>query len=69
MNNLFFYSTFTMFFFQIFTLCLYPFWKYYSLSNSSYNIAFSFSHVPNLFFKMFISKVKFPIFRLIITIV
>ncbi len=39
------------------------------LSNSSCNIAFFFSHAANLFFRMFISKIKFPIFRFIIPMV
>ncbi len=69
MNILFLCSTFALFFLQISTLCLYPFWKSLSLSNSSCNIAFSFSFVTNLFFKLFTSKVKFPIFRLIIPMV
>jgi len=48
MNISIFYSTSALFFFQISTLCLYPFWKSFSLSNSSYNIAFSFSPIANL---------------------
>ncbi len=41
MNILIFYSTSTLFFFQISTLCLYPFWKSLSLSNYPCNIALS----------------------------
>jgi len=69
MSILFFYSASTLFFLQISTLCLYPFWKSLSLSNSSYNTAFSFSLVSNLFFKVFTCKLKFPIFRFIIAMV
>jgi hypothetical protein len=50
-------------------LCLYSLWKFLSLSNSTCNIAFFFSYVANLFFKLFTFKFKFPIFKLIITIV
>jgi hypothetical protein len=41
----------------------------FSLSNSTYNITFSFFLVANLFFRLFTSKVKFPIFRFIIAMV
>jgi len=50
-------------------LCLYSLWKSFSLSNSTYNIAFSFTSVANLFFRLLTSKFKFPIFKLIIAIV
>jgi hypothetical protein len=69
MNTLIFYLASTLSFFQISTLCLYPFWKSFSLSNSSYHIAFSFSPMANLFFKLLTSKFKFPIFRFIIVVV
>ncbi len=49
MSTLIFCSTSTLLFLQISTLCLYPFLMFLSLSNSSYNIAFSFSLVANLF--------------------
>ncbi len=52
MNILIFYSASTLFFFQISTLCLYPFWKSLSLSNSSYNITFPLSPIVNLFFRL-----------------
>ncbi len=68
MNTLFFCSAFALFFFYISTLCLYPFWKLISLSNSSYNTTF-FSLVTNLFFKVFTLRVKFPIFRFKIAMV
>jgi hypothetical protein len=67
--NIFYFSAFFLFFLQISTLCLYPFWNSLSLSNSSYNIAFSFSLVTNLFFRMFTYKIKFPIFKLTIATV
>jgi len=69
MNILFFHSAFAMFFLQISTLCLYPFWNSLSLSNSSCNIAFSFSLVTDMFFRVFTSKVKFPIFKITIAMV
>jgi hypothetical protein len=69
MNILIFWSTFALFFLEISTLCLYPFWKSLSLSNSSYSIAFSFSLITNLFFRLLTSKVKFPIFRITIAMV
>jgi hypothetical protein len=69
MSNLFVYSAFTLFFLQISTFCLYPFWKSFSLSISSYNITFSFSPINNIFFIMFTSKVKFPVSRFIIAMV
>jgi len=69
MSILIFYLAFALFFLQISKLCLYPLWKSLSLSNSSYNVTFSFSPIANLFFKMFISIVKFPIFRLTIAMV
>jgi len=69
MNTFIFYLIFSLFFLHISTLCLYPFWKSLSLSNSSYSIAFSFSPVANLLFKLFTSIFKFPIFRLLITMV
>ncbi len=58
-----------MFFLHISTLCLYPFWKSLSLSSSSYKDAFSFSPVTNLFFELFTSIIKFPIFKLTIAII
>jgi hypothetical protein len=69
MNTLIFCSTSTMFFLQISTLCLYLFWKFISLFNSSYSTTFSFSPLANLFFKLLTSKFKFPIFKLTIAIV
>ncbi len=69
MSTWIFCSTSTLFFLQISTLCLYPFLNSLSLSYSSYNIAFSFSLVANMFSRVFTSKVKFPIFRLIIAMV
>ncbi len=39
------------------------------LSNSTYYITFSFSFVSNLFFRLFTSKFKFPIFKLTIAMV
>jgi hypothetical protein len=65
-NILLFCLAFALLFLQIFTLCLYPFWKSISLFNSSYNTTFSFSPIPNLFFGVFTSKVKFRIFILTI---
>ncbi len=61
--------TFTLFFLHISTLYLYPFWISLFLSNSSYNTAFSFSLATNLFFKVFSSKDKFPIFKFTIAMV
>ncbi len=69
MSLLIFCSTFALFFLQISTLCLYPFWNSLSLSNSSYSVAFSFSLMANLFFKLLTSRFKFPIFKLTIAIV
>jgi len=37
---------YALFFLQISTLCLYPFWKSFSSSNSSYNTSFSFPPKP-----------------------
>jgi len=69
MNTLIFYSASALFFLHISTLCLYPFWKSLSLSNSSYNIAFFFSPIANIFFRLLTSRVKFPIFKLTIAMV
>jgi hypothetical protein len=55
MSTLIFCLTFALLFLQVSTLCLHPFWKSISLSNPSYNIAFSFSHVANMFFRLFTS--------------
>ncbi len=49
-------------------MCI-PFWNSFSLSNSSYNIAFSFYPVTNLFFRVFTFRIKFPIFRVTIAMV
>jgi hypothetical protein len=44
-------------------------WKSLSLSNSYCNVAFSFSFVVVLILRLFTSKFKFPIFKLIIVMV
>ncbi len=67
MTILVFCLAFTLFFLQNSKLCLYPFWKSVSLSNSSYNI--TFSPIANMFFKVFTSRAKFPIFRVTIAMV
>jgi hypothetical protein len=69
MNILIFYSFFVLCFLSIFILCLYSLWNSLSLSNSSYNVAFSFSYVVNLFFRLLTSIFKFPIFRFTIAMV
>jgi len=68
MNTLIFCLA-SLFFLQISTLCLHPFYKAFSLSNSSYNIAFSFSPIANLFFRLLTSIFKFLIFKLTIAII
>ncbi len=60
MNTLIFYLVFAMFFLQIFTLCLYPFWKSLSFSNSSCNTTLSFSPIANLFFRLFTPESNSP---------
>ncbi len=60
MNILIFYLVFAMFFLQIFTLCLYPFWKSLSFSNSSCNTTLSFSPITNMFFRLFTPKSNSP---------
>ncbi len=50
-------------------LCLYSLWKSLSLSNSTYNITFSFFFMANLLLRLLTSKFKFPIFKFTIAMV